>query len=205
MTGWSLGQIEYYDGYGAGGGDGSCCASSPRSQPAWTRARSAAGATLHAVSRLYGGMNAQAIAAIENACLTSRQGTASVYALFGGPFMTAFRSTGRIAAAGCGARPVRGQVGLPPIRSLDDVRQVGHDVVARGFKALKTNPCDLLPGWTSSAPASRHAGFLDRRPDNRSSAIAQCWKVHDGIGPETGMMLDLNFNQRTDGLSDRGR
>jgi L-alanine-DL-glutamate epimerase-like enolase superfamily enzyme len=76
-------------------------------------------------------------------------------------------------------------------------------VVARGFKALKTNPCDLLPGWSKFSSGFRlMPGFLDRRPDNRViGEIAQLLDAfRDGIGPDTNMMLDLNFNQRTDGF-----
>src|SRR5437868_1682084 len=82
-----------------------------------------------------------------------------------------------------------------PLRSLDDIRQAGRDVVARGFKALKTNPCDLLPGWTKFSSGFRAMpGFLDRAPEPRFlDEITQLLGAfRDGIGAETGLMLDLN-------------
>ena len=75
----------------------------------------------------------------------------------------------------------------------------------RGFKALKTNI--LLIGsarsWRASRPVRPHAGLAGaelgqsrvRRRDataNRASATA--------IGPEMGLMLDINFHFKTEGF-----
>jgi L-alanine-DL-glutamate epimerase-like enolase superfamily enzyme len=76
-------------------------------------------------------------------------------------------------------------------------------VIERGFKALKTNPCDLLPGWSKFSSGFRAMpGLLDRRPDNRIiGEMTQLLRAfRDGVGPDTGLMFDLNFNQRADGF-----
>ena len=155
----------------------------------------------------HGGLNAQAIAVIENACLDIKAKALGipVYALFGGPF----RERIPLYWSHCGSRRVwrrdlfEGKWGFPPLHDLDDVVQLGRTVVERGFKALKTNPCDLMPGWTKFSSGFRPMpGFLDRRPDSQyMGEITQLLAAfRDGIGPETGLMLDLNFNQRTDGF-----
>ena len=204
LIGWS----EYYDGYGAGGVTALIRKFADVAKGMDPREVGRVSTTLHAVSRLaHGGMNAQAIAAIENACLDIKAKALGIpaYALFGGPF----RERIPLYWSHCASRRVwrrdlfEDKWGFPPVRSLDDIRQVGRDVVKRGFKALKTNPCDLMPGWTKFSSGFRAMpGFLDRRPDNRFiGEITQLLEAfRDGIGPETGIMIDLNFNQRTDGF-----
>src|ERR1700737_4235968 len=97
-------------------------------------------------SRLYattrqapGGMNQQAIAAIENALLDVKAKALGVpvYALFGGPY----RDRLTVYWSHCGTYRFRhaDKMGREPIRSLDDVRKLGREVAERGFKALKCN------------------------------------------------------------------
>jgi galactonate dehydratase len=204
LVGWA----EYDEGYGAGGltallrkFSGIVIGMDPRQ---FARIST----TLHAVTRLaHGGLNAQAIAVIENACLdiTAKALGVPVYALFGGPF----RDRIPLYWSHCGSRRVwrrdlfEDKWSYPPLRNLDDVVKLGRTVVERGFKALKTNPCDLVPGWTKFSPGFRALpGFLDRAPHSRFiDEIKQLLAAfREGIGPETGLMLDLNFNQRTDGF-----
>jgi len=85
LTGWS----EYYDGYGAGGVTALLRKFADIAKGMDPREVGRISTTLHSVSRLaHGGMNAQAIAAIENACLDIKAKALGipVYALFGGPF-----------------------------------------------------------------------------------------------------------------------
>jgi L-alanine-DL-glutamate epimerase-like enolase superfamily enzyme len=204
LVGWA----EYYDGYGAGGVTALLRKFAEVTKGRDPREVGRISATLHAVSRLaHGGMNAQAIAVIENACLDIKAKALGipVYALFGGPFRTRIP----LYWSHCGSRRVwrrdlfEAKWGFPPLRTLDDIKEVGREVVRRGFKALKTNPCDLMPGWTKFSSGFRAMpGFLDRRPDTRFiGEITQLLEAfRDGIGPETGLHIDLNFNQRTDGF-----
>src|SRR3954462_4017179 len=101
--------------------------------------------TFYAVTRQApGGVNQQAIAAIENALLDVKAKALGVpvYALFGGPV----RDRLPLYWSHCGAFRARNPeffekvIGTPPLRTLDDMKRLGRDVVSRGFKAAKTNP-----------------------------------------------------------------
>lgn len=164
--------------------------------------------TLHASTRLAtGGLSHQAIAAIENACLdvaAKAQGV-PVHMLFGGPF----RDSVPVYWTHCGSYRVihaaffEQQLGLPPIRSLDDFKAMARDAVARGFRAVKTNPVffdgdkpRFFNGGFRIAP-----GFLDRNYDAwQLEAVAeQMAAFREGLGPQAGLMLDVSFSQRTEG------
>ena len=203
VVGWA----EYNEGYGAGGVTALLRNFAPLAIGMDPREVGRLSMTLHATTRMaHGGLNTQAIAVIENACLDIKAKALGipVYALFGGPF----RDRIPLYWSHCGSRRVWRpdlfeQWGFPPLRSLDDIVTLGRSVVARGFKALKTNPCDLLPGWTKFSSGFRPMpGFLDRRPDSRYvGEITQLLAAfRQGVGTETGMMFDLNFNQRADGF-----
>ena len=166
-------------------------------------------ATLHATARpVPWGLNHQAIAAIENGCLDI-QGKAlgvPVNALFGGPF----RNRVSVYWTHCASSRVRyaeffeKELGKAPIRTLDDIQRVGEEIIAAGFKALKTEPILFdgpMPrlfnnGWCLAAD------FLDRKPDSRFIAAIndQLAAFRQGVGPRTKLMIDLSFNQRTDGF-----
>lgn len=164
--------------------------------------------TLHATTRLAaGGLNHQAIAAIENACLDI-QGKAygvPVYALFGGPF----RDRIDCYWTHCGSYRVlyadfyEKECQTPPVRTLDDFKRLGQEAVARGFKAIKTNPVSFAGPRPRFFNGGFHIapGFLDRNIDNRyiGEIIEQLSAFRDGIGPDSGLMLDVSFNQRTEG------
>jgi len=203
IVGWA----EYNEGYGAGGVTALLRQFAPMAIGMDPREVGRLSMTLHASTRMaHGGLNAQAIAVIENACLDIKAKALGipVYALFGAPF----RDRIPLYWSHCGSRRVwRPDLfekwGFPSLRSLDDIVTLGRSVVERGFKALKTNPCDLLPGWTKFSSGFRPMpGFLDRRPDSRFiGEITQLLAAfRQGVGAETGMMLDLNFNQRADGF-----
>ena len=101
-------------------------------------------ASLHGVTRQApGGINQQAIAAIENALvdLKAKALGVPVYEMLGGPVRERCGSIGRIAAPGGSATAsgIKAMDRLRPIRSLADVERVGAEVARRGFKGLKTN------------------------------------------------------------------
>jgi len=161
-------------------------------------------------SRLYattrqapGGMNGQAIAAIENALIDIKAKALGipVYALFGGPV----REVLPLYWSHCGSYRLHHAeiMGVEPVRSLDDLRHLGAEVAWRGFTALKTNiflfdqtpPTLYMPGF------ARGAGQPELNADRRVlDAIAASLSVlRDGAGPAMGLHLDLNFNFRTEG------
>src|SRR5471032_1642226 len=97
-------------------------------------------ATLYAVTRQApGGINQQAIAALENALLDIRAKALGipVYALFGGPV----RERLPLYWSHCGSYRLHhaATMGVAPVRSLDDLARLGAEVAGRGFTSLKTN------------------------------------------------------------------
>ncbi len=87
-----------------------------------------------------GGMVQQAVGAIENGLLDlkARALGVPVYELFGGPL----RDRQRLYWSHCGTYRVGERaraMQLPAVRSLDDLVQLGREVVGRGYSALKTN------------------------------------------------------------------
>ena len=150
-----------------------------------------------------GGLNAQAVAAIENALLDVKAKALGVPVceLFGGPVRDRFR----VYWSHCGSYlPQHADaVGVPPLRNLDDVKALGARVVASGFSALK---CNILRFGKNGAEL-RMPGFGtgDGHPElnwDRQTADdlrAQLSAFRDGAGPDADILLDLNFNFRTDG------
>lgn len=159
-------------------------------------------AQLHAVTQFAaGGLNHQAVAAIENACIdiAAKARGVPVCALFGGPV----RDAVDLYWSHCGSFRVRHAdffervLGRPPLRTLDDVRHLGEEAVGRGFKAVKTNPIVFGPG----GPALLNPGFvlpglqLERQADDAviRAIAAQAGALREGLGRDPGLMIDVNF------------
>ena len=204
LVGWS----EFYEGFGAGGTTDVIRRFAPAVVGLDPRPVGKIGATLRAQTQLApGGLNNQAIAAIENACLDIKAKALGVpvCALFGGPF----RERIQLYWSHCGSFRVthaalfEKELGTPPIKTLHDVRALGQEAVKRGFKALKTNPLLFDGDRPRMAPAGFQPGtaMLDKNIDNRLVfAIAdQLAAFRDGAGVETGLMIDLNFSQHIEG------
>jgi L-alanine-DL-glutamate epimerase-like enolase superfamily enzyme len=160
---------------------------------------------LHVLTRQSrGGINQQAIAAIENALLdvTGKAYGVPVYALFGGPIRDRIPvywshfATYRVRSAGL--------MGVPPLTSYDDIARHAQDVQARGFRALKTNIIPVVDGeLTSYVPGfGRHAGWPELNWDNRLTrgVTAQLMAIREAVGPDMGIHLDINFNFKTEGF-----
>src|SRR5690606_2319902 len=86
-----------------------------------------------------GGVNRQAVAAIENALLDIKGKALGVpvYALFGGPVRTRIP----LYWSHCGSYRARYPelLGVPRMKSYDDLARLAEEVRERGFRALKTN------------------------------------------------------------------
>ena len=162
-------------------------------------------ARLHVLTRQSrGGLNHQAIAAIENALLDVRGKALGVpvYALFGGPvrpripvYWSHF-GTFRVSHAEF--------VGAERPQTYDDLARHAAEVKARGFRALKTN---LLPfdgdRLTPFNPGfGRTAGHPELNWDNRllRNVRDQLTAIRDAVGPDMGLMLDINFHFKTEGF-----
>ena len=164
------------------------------------------------VSRLYaftrqapGGMVQQAIAAIENALLDlkARSLDVPVYELLGG----AVRERLRLYWSHCGSYRLGTAAEFlhrPAIASLRDLEPLGAEVAARGFTALKTNiflfdqpgPRMHQPGFTAVP------GWPELNADNRviEALRAQLETLARGAGDGVEILLDLNFNFKTEGF-----
>jgi galactonate dehydratase len=162
-------------------------------------------AHLHVMTRQSrGGINQQAIAAIENALLdiTGKAYGVPVCALFGGPV----RERIPVYWSHFGTYRVRSAalMGVPPLHSYDDLARHAREVKDRGFRALKTNIL-LSDGKTLASfnPGfGRTAGWPELNWDNRvrDAATRQLTAIREAIGPEMGLMLDINFHFKTEGF-----
>jgi galactonate dehydratase len=204
IVGWS----EYMEGYGAQGLTAVIQKLGARLIGQDPRPVERISTLLYAATRqAAGGINAQAIGAIENALIDIKAKALGVpvYELLGGPV----RDRLQLYWSHCGtyrarhADRIREWCGVDPIRSIDDVVRLGAEVERKGFKGLKTNlirfdrdkPYMYGPG-TGNPP-----GFPELNADKAIAAAAynQLAAFREGAGPEVGLHLDTNFNYKIDG------
>ena len=154
-----------------------------------------------------GGINQQAIAALENALvdLKAKALGIPVYELLGGPI----RDRLRLYWSHCGSYQVmfgdkfHNWTGCKPIRSLNDVTAKGEEVARRGFKGLKTNIMRFGGGEPTLHMPGFNAPFAPDLPVDRAlvqDLVAQMAAFREGAGSGVGLHLDLNFNFRTEGF-----
>ncbi|MEX0428627.1 mandelate racemase/muconate lactonizing enzyme family protein [Nocardioides sp. DS6] len=149
------------------------------------------------------GLNRRATGALVNACLdaAARAEGASVAQLLGG----ALREEIPLYWSHCGLGRIRlAEAGLAePLRTLDDVRAMGAQVAAAGYRALKTNLMLLdgdavrlrLPAWGGPGwPAVE----LDR--ELVAGVVDVVAALREGAGPGVDVFLDANFNVKGDGI-----
>jgi L-alanine-DL-glutamate epimerase-like enolase superfamily enzyme len=161
-------------------------------------------ALLHAITRQApGGLAQQAIAALENALvdLKARALGVPVAELLSGPV----RERLRLYWSHCGSYRLDhfATMRTEPVRSLEDIRALGQEVRERGFSALKTNifcfdrgkPYMHQPGF------ARTDGWPELNVDQRLLGIIerQMAAFREGAGPAVDLLLDLNFNFKTEG------
>ncbi len=152
------------------------------------------------------GINAQAIAAIENALLDIKGKALNVpvYELLGGkmrerlPLYWSHCGTYRMNAA------TAAMIEKPTLKSVEDLVGLGEEVRQAGFKALKCNMYRF-----GDAPHVHSPGFARRAGQeapslNASSSLlddlsAQFEALRRGAGADVDVLLDLNFNFKTEG------
>ena len=160
---------------------------------------------LYAMTRqAHGGIAQQAIAAIENALLDLKAKSLGVpvYELLGG----AIRDRLQLYWSHCGTYRMNESsarvMNRPRLESLSDVAALGKEVRERGFKALKTNiflfdgePRLHMPGF------ARTPGWPELNADKTviDALRNQLQAFREGAGPDVGILLDLNFNFKTEG------
>jgi galactonate dehydratase len=144
----------------------------------------------------WSGVRAMALAGIELALLDIKAKALgiSVIELFGGPT----RDSVRVYWSHCGTtRASYPQLGKAPIRTMNDIANLGKEVVHRGYTALKTNI--IFPG--DPATVYRH-GFRGGR-GTTDQVVSRTLLNHidsligtfrDAVGRDVDICLDLNFN-----------
>jgi len=163
---------------------------------------------VHASRQNLGGVSHKAVAGVELALwdITAKALGVPVSALFGGPM----RDRMPLYWSHCGTTRARhaASLGLPLLRSYDDIVALGKEVVARGFKALKTNI--VIPG----DPATTYFPGFDRGQNTTDGVLSD--EILDrieqlidaftqGVGSDVQIALDLNYNFRPDGVIRIGR
>ena len=150
-----------------------------------------------------GGIAQQAIAAIENALIDIKAKALGipVYELFGGPL----REKIRLYWSHCGTYRVWGErMGIPTVKSYDDIIALGKEVAASGYSALKTNVLLLGDG----DPRVRNGGFGrgDGYPDLNADRYvldalrSELAAFREGAGKGMDILVDLNWNFKTEGF-----
>ena len=159
---------------------------------------------LYAVRRqASGGVIQQAIGAVENALLDvkARALGIPVYEMLGGPV----RERIRLYWSHCGTYRVAWHeaMQIPPIRTLDDVVAAGREVVSKGYTALKTNiflldenPRLHIPGFSLAEEFPQ----LNAERSVLRSMWEQLEAFREGAGPQMDILVDLNFNFKTEGF-----
>jgi L-alanine-DL-glutamate epimerase-like enolase superfamily enzyme len=150
-----------------------------------------------------GGVNQRAMAAIENALLDIKGKALGVpvYNLLGGKV----RDRLPVYYSHCGTYRVRSAdvMGVPQLRTYDQVARLGEEVRSLGFKGLKTNILRL----DCDTPSVYGAGFgrTDGHPElNAPREVLEATRrtlqaFRDGAGPQMGLHLDTNYNFKTAG------
>jgi L-alanine-DL-glutamate epimerase-like enolase superfamily enzyme len=143
----------------------------------------------------------KAIGGLENAMLDikAKDLGISVCELFGGPI----RDKVLTYWSHCGTSRVRAHeiVGEKQIKDLDGIRKMGEEVSLRGFKALKTNI--FLPGENAPIymPGFKPTWAPECNVDRKliQACVAQMTAFREGAGEDVDIILDLNYNFKTEG------
>jgi L-alanine-DL-glutamate epimerase-like enolase superfamily enzyme len=148
-----------------------------------------------------GGVVAEGLGAIENALLDAKAKTLGVpcYALLGGKV----RDRVRVYWSHCATwRINHPTLYKPAISNLDGVTALGAEVREKGFTALKTN----VFLYEGAAPRGWRPGFgVPFLPElNVDKHVLRNLRTHleamrEGAGPDVDLLLDLNFNAKTEG------
>jgi L-alanine-DL-glutamate epimerase-like enolase superfamily enzyme len=200
IVGWS----EYDEGFGAPGVSAVIERLAPRvlGQPVGEHERIYA--ELYCATRpAAGGIVALGMAAIENALLDAKAKSLGVpvYELLGGKV----RDRIRVYWSHCATWRINHPTYYPPaITDLDGVKAIGREVREKGFTALKTNI------FTYDAERKNARGWrpgfgvpfmpeLNVEREVLDNLVMHLEALREGAGPRVDILLDLNFNAKTEG------
>jgi L-alanine-DL-glutamate epimerase-like enolase superfamily enzyme len=198
VVGWS----EYDEGFGAPGVGTAIQRLSGRVVGQDVMAHERIFAELSAATRpATGGVVALALGAIENALLDAKGKLLGVpcYQLLGGKI----RDRVRVYWSHCATWRINHPGWYKPaITDLDGVKAIGREVKDKKFTALKTN----IFTYTDGKPQGWRPGFGSPfEPEiNVDRKVLRDLRMHleairDGAGPDVDILLDLNFNAKTEG------
>jgi galactonate dehydratase len=158
---------------------------------------------LHAATRPgSGGVVGQALGALENAMLDAKAKALGVpvYVLLGGKI----RDRIKVYWSHCGTwRIAYHEFFGNQITDLAGIRDLGEEVRDRGFSALKTNIFTMWDGALRSwAPGFGRPWSPELNADTMvlKGIVDVLSAFREGAGDDMGLMLDLNFNMRTEGV-----
>lgn len=143
----------------------------------------------------------EALGAIENALLDLKARTLDVpcHALFGGKI----RSEIECYWSHFGTWEVGfPNIYQPAITNLDELRDFAADCAANGWTRLKTNILDFSGPKPQCLQQGFGAPFKPELTIDRAlikTMLTQLEAIREGLGPDGDLMIDLNFNARTDG------
>ncbi|MBL4719969.1 MAG: mandelate racemase/muconate lactonizing enzyme family protein [Alphaproteobacteria bacterium] len=148
-----------------------------------------------------GGVVGEGLGAIENAMLDAKAKTMGVpcYELLGGKV----RDRIRVYWSHCATWRINHPTYFKPaITDLDGVKALGEEVREKGFTALKTN----IFMYEDGKPQGWRPGFGSpfQPALNVERNVLRNMRMHleafrDGTGPDVDILLDLNFNAKTEG------
>jgi L-alanine-DL-glutamate epimerase-like enolase superfamily enzyme len=150
-----------------------------------------------------GGIVALAMGAIENALLDAKARGLGlpVYELLGGKI----RDRIRVYWSHCATWRINHPTHYKPaITDLDGVKAIGREVREKGFTALKTNIFTYdknkkgVQGWRPGFGAPFEPGLNVERGVLRD-LVMHLEALREGAGPDIDILLDLNFNAKTEG------
>ena len=201
IVGWS----EYDEGFGAPGVGAVIERLTPRIIGQDVGAHERIYAELYcAVRPASGGVVALAMGAIENALLDAKAKHLGVpcYELLGGKV----RDRIRVYWSHCATWRINlPAVYKPAITDLDGVKALGREVRDKGFTALKTNIFTYdaqgknARGWVPGF-AIPFAPALNVERNVLRNLVTHLEAMRDGAGPDVDILLDLNFNAKTEGF-----
>jgi galactonate dehydratase len=150
-----------------------------------------------------GGIVALAMGAIENALLDAKARGLGVpvYELLGGKI----RDRIRVYWSHCATWRINHPTHYKPaITDLDGVKAIGREVREKGFTALKTNIFTYdtsgknAQGWRPGFGVPFEPGLNVERRVLRN-LVTHLEALREGAGPDLDILLDLNFNAKTEG------
>ncbi len=156
---------------------------------------------LGATRPAYVGVVAEGIGAIENALLDLKAKLLGVpcHELLGGKI----RDRIRVYWSHCATWRIFAPQYYPPaITSLDDVKAMGEEVRNKGFTALKTNMFTFDDGQARNwAPGFNFPFAPELNVDRRilDNVRHHLEAFREGAGDDMDILLDLNFNAKTEG------